>query len=563
MPNYRNLAGAVQGFGSGVMQGFELADRRRARNLQEQQMLNQNQNADRRMTLDEQQAQDLTDYRNQEIGLRQDEQTMRRPGIEAETAARQLQNQQATEAGQVNSIANSYYLAGLGANDASIAIVKKFIPWAKAAKIDQSNGNFVITGDKPDQYAELPFASYDKDGNIVGGIATHLPFFQKEMMQREKLDAKTANPKLSKEDVAAGLQDFDKYFDTTPYNAKTNPHGLRPRDYAAIADAQAKGVPYKQIAEELNLTPRVPGDPEAVRTAYQSAIDSTGTAWTQDGLSKRQAVLDEAHQTMKKGLSEIAAQRDAHDRDTATRTYKGITAAAAKPVRGQVEPLVDQGSMPAQQNWQPNPEDLRPDGTLKGNGWLGKLPLNLPGGKKGVATEYSVGVQIGGKEMDIPSLVPTLSKDEVDLMVNDIIPNHKNVPDSIVQKAVDFAKGRIAQGKSPFAENSESPSGITNASQGPQPASQPMPYPENDIPATEAWQKPFDSNQDGRINQADKAVILAIKAIETYDNQEDPVKKKMIEDKFGPLEMTRFRALKAAFEKKARGQAEKHVGLTR
>ncbi len=94
---------------------------------------------------------------------------------------------------------------------------------------------------------------------------------------------------------------------------------------------------------------------------------------------------------------------------------------------------------------------LRPDGTPKGTGFLGEL--KLPGG--GVATEFSVGVQLeskGGEETDIPSLVPTLTKQEIALMVNDIIPNKKTIPDSILQKAVDHANSRVRAGKNIFAD---------------------------------------------------------------------------------------------------------------
>ncbi len=103
--------------------------------------------------------------------------------------------------------------------------------------------------------------------------------------------------------------------------------------------------------------------------------------------------------------------------------------------------------------WIPNENDLRSDGTPKGNGWLGVLPITYPDGKTGAATEYTVGVSIGGKNVDIPTLVPTLSKEEVNLMVTDIIPNHKKVPDQILQKAIAFAKSRLAEGKSVFAED--------------------------------------------------------------------------------------------------------------
>ena len=97
---------------------------------------------------------------------------------------------------------------------------------------------------------------------------------------------------------------------------------------------------------------------------------------------------------------------------------------------------------------------LRNDGkTYKGTGWLGEL--KLPNG--GVASEYTIGVNFDGKEIDIPTLVPTLTKAQQDLMVNDIIPNNKPVPDDIVKAAVDFAKMRLANGQSVFANDGQPP----------------------------------------------------------------------------------------------------------
>lgn len=95
----------------------------------------------------------------------------------------------------------------------------------------------------------------------------------------------------------------------------------------------------------------------------------------------------------------------------------------------------------------------RPDGTWKGTGWLGEL--KLPNG--GVASEYSVGVDIDGKETLIPTLTPNLSKDEIQLMVNDIIPGEKKVPDVILSKAVAYARGRLAEGQSPFKNDGMDP----------------------------------------------------------------------------------------------------------
>jgi hypothetical protein len=115
------------------------------------------------------------------------------------------------------------------------------------------------------------------------------------------------------------------------------------------------------------------------------------------------------------------------------------------------EAIAKQGGSTAP-NWKPNPNDLRPDGTPKGNGWLGVLPVKYPDGGTGVATEYSVGIGLAGKNVIIPSLVPTLTPEEQQLMLSDIIPNHKPVPPNIMQKAVGHAKERIKLGLSPFKD---------------------------------------------------------------------------------------------------------------
>jgi len=87
----------------------------------------------------------------------------------------------------------------------------------------------------------------------------------------------------------------------------------------------------------------------------------------------------------------------------------------------------------------------RADGTNKGRGFLGELKTS--DGK--VATELSIGVEFDGKpEREIPLLVPTLTQDEVDSLLAGNAPS-----DDIIMKAVTHARGRIAEGKSVFAEN--------------------------------------------------------------------------------------------------------------
>lgn len=88
----------------------------------------------------------------------------------------------------------------------------------------------------------------------------------------------------------------------------------------------------------------------------------------------------------------------------------------------------------------------RSDGTQKGPGFLGELK-NSNGD---VSTELSIGVEIDGKEVEVPSLVPTLTKDEVQWMLD-----NKPPTEDISRKAAEFAKNRIASGKSPFADESD------------------------------------------------------------------------------------------------------------
>lgn len=125
--------------------------------------------------------------------------------------------------------------------------------------------------------------------------------------------------------------------------------------------------------------------------------------------------------------------------------------------------MVDTGMLNSQPNY-----GNRPDGTQKNTGFLGEL--KRPDG--GVSTEISVGVNIGGKEMDIPTLVPTLTKPEIDSLLAGEKPS-----DAIVQKAVDHAKQRIADGKSVFADNSE----VVKSAQPKQEES--VPFIEGDTPA--------------------------------------------------------------------------------
>jgi hypothetical protein len=89
-------------------------------------------------------------------------------------------------------------------------------------------------------------------------------------------------------------------------------------------------------------------------------------------------------------------------------------------------------------------DTIRADGTKKDTGFLG--PLKRPDGM--TMTEYSVGVNIDGRDVEIPTLVPTLTQEEIDLLLN--LPDGDKPPRAIINKAIDHARGRIKNNKSPF-----------------------------------------------------------------------------------------------------------------
>ena len=83
----------------------------------------------------------------------------------------------------------------------------------------------------------------------------------------------------------------------------------------------------------------------------------------------------------------------------------------------------------------------RPDGTPKGLGYYGKL--KRPDGD--YSTELSIGVEMDGKEQEIPSLVPGLKPQEIDWLLN-----NGEMTDEIVRKAYEHAMQRMKSGYSPF-----------------------------------------------------------------------------------------------------------------
>ena len=97
----------------------------------------------------------------------------------------------------------------------------------------------------------------------------------------------------------------------------------------------------------------------------------------------------------------------------------------------------------------------RPDGTKKGNGWLGVRERP----DKRVSTELSFGVEIDGKEILMPALVRGLTKEEIKYLLSvpegDIFTADKKMWKIIQKKAINHAMKLINAGKSPFFEETK------------------------------------------------------------------------------------------------------------
>jgi hypothetical protein len=85
-------------------------------------------------------------------------------------------------------------------------------------------------------------------------------------------------------------------------------------------------------------------------------------------------------------------------------------------------------------------------GTVKGKGYFGEIPMN----QGGVMTEMSSAYGQDGNLVSHPLLVPTLNKQEIDLLGMGLEPTPE-----IYKKAQDYAQQRIGAGQSPFASPQE------------------------------------------------------------------------------------------------------------
>jgi hypothetical protein len=84
--------------------------------------------------------------------------------------------------------------------------------------------------------------------------------------------------------------------------------------------------------------------------------------------------------------------------------------------------------------------------TVKGKGYFGEIPMN----QGGAMTELSSAYGQDSNLVSHPLLVPTLNKQEIDLLGMGLEPTPE-----IYKKAQDYAQQRIGAGQSPFASPQE------------------------------------------------------------------------------------------------------------
>ena len=94
--------------------------------------------------------------------------------------------------------------------------------------------------------------------------------------------------------------------------------------------------------------------------------------------------------------------------------------------------------------------ELRIDGTKKSmQGFLG--PIKNSRGQ--IMTELSIGVEMDGKEIEIPTLVPTLNDQDIQVLQN--LSDDAPIPESIIKKSVAHAQERMKENKDPFYQDGE------------------------------------------------------------------------------------------------------------
>ena len=125
----------------------------------------------------------------------------------------------------------------------------------------------------------------------------------------------------------------------------------------------------------------------------------------------------------------------------------------------------------------PKKDMLRADGSTKSSqGYLGAFPDKY--GK--MMTEQTIGVEIDGKEVQMPAIVPTTTPDEIELLGSGNV-NWKSPRGQLIQdKAVANYRDRMSKGLNPYYQDGETVAqDVPPVQNVPQPTSAPVPSGQN------------------------------------------------------------------------------------
>jgi hypothetical protein len=165
----------------------------------------------------------------------------------------------------------------------------------------------------------------------------------------------------------------------------------------------------------------------------------------------------------------------------------------------------------------------------KGEGFFGRIPATGEADYD-YSTEISIGVDIDGEAMEIPALVPTLTIQEI----NHLAAGGEPTPE-IVEKAVSYARQRMAEGKDPFAQPGEQMQLPEDEEAVIEEETEDIVEQPEYVPSKEALQNP----DIRRVIETDSGLQLTLdneKQIEAYDNiingnaAEDEAAAKRMED---------------------------------
>ncbi len=340
-------------------------------------------------------------------------------------------------------------LPGLKANlDEAVRLYEEAGRAAEFAGVDSSGFKSIAERNAEDaskasaaeklRIAEVAKAKIEAEKSVLSAqestLETRLAIIDRE----KKIELAKLGEKLSEKKVTQGQYDAEvAALEITTQGKVEAAHVETGRK---VAEARRK------LTNEIELAGLTEIDKERAKLAqeYQDRLKAT-----QD-----KALVDEWYAAKSKALDEKQAKDAAESWDKYLKVKRSLTASSLTGEEEAIEKIRNKyleaykALEEAAKKFAKTQKDygLREDGTSKGPGWLGEL-LRPDGG---ISTEISIGVEINGKETLIPSLVPTLTQQEIESLLLDQLPSRE-----IIDKAIEHAYARLAEGKSPFKENED------------------------------------------------------------------------------------------------------------